>query len=256
MARDGSLWNGWKEFNKVFLPELAGRPYPACHAQPARSQNGSGPEPANPGAIIDNRPPSPRSGRVGTDAAHGTPQSCDLQNSAALPKSQTVGAARFEPYLGGETAMSKLRSAGRASYHLCRRQPANLDRLLGRRARHAVRIRAAKPRRSEQNHLYFDPGDGRLITVFTSESWQPDARPNPTGIGNVHHIAFMVSRATYTQAAVRGCRSAALPTRRGRSRSMYSIYFREPLGQLLELACHEVRTAGRENPPPILREGA
>ena len=108
--------------------------------------------------------------------------------------------------------MSKLRSAGRASYHLCRRQPANLDRLLGRRARHAVRIRAAKPRRSEQNHLYFDPGDGRLITVFTSESWQPDARPNPTGIGNVHHIAFMVSRATYTQAAVRGCRSAALPT--------------------------------------------
>ena len=48
----------------------------------------------------------------------------------------------------------------------------------------------------EQNHLYFDPGDGRLITIFTSESWKPDSRPNPTGIGNLHHLAFAVSRAT------------------------------------------------------------
>ena len=29
----------------------------------------------------------------------------------------------------------------------------------------------------DQNHLYFDPGDGRLITIFTNESWKPDARP-------------------------------------------------------------------------------
>ena len=55
----------------------------------------------------------------------------------------------------------------------------------------------------DQNHLYFDPGDGRLITVFTNESWKPDRTPNPTNVGNVHHIAFMVSRATYTQAAAR-----------------------------------------------------
>src|ERR1700738_1522050 len=54
---------------------------------------------------------------------------------------------------------------------------------------------------AEQNHLYFDPGDGRLVTVFTKESWKPDPTPNPTNIGNVHHLAFMVSRATYTQAA-------------------------------------------------------
>ena len=55
----------------------------------------------------------------------------------------------------------------------------------------------------EQNHLYFDPGDGRLITVFTREELQPDPAPNPEGIGNLHHIAFIVSRATYTQAAQR-----------------------------------------------------
>ena len=30
-----------------------------------------------------------------------------------------------------------------------------------------------------QNHLYFDPGDGRLITIFTSEDWKVDARPTP-----------------------------------------------------------------------------
>ena len=32
----------------------------------------------------------------------------------------------------------------------------------------------------EESHLYFDPGDGRLITVFTNESAQarPDAQPD------------------------------------------------------------------------------
>ena len=54
-----------------------------------------------------------------------------------------------------------------------------------------------------ESHLYFDPGDGRLITVFTNEERSPDPTPNPEGIGNLHHIAFNVSRATYTQVAQR-----------------------------------------------------
>ena len=29
----------------------------------------------------------------------------------------------------------------------------------------------------ETNHLYFDPGDGRLITVFTRETSKPDRGP-------------------------------------------------------------------------------
>jgi catechol 2,3-dioxygenase-like lactoylglutathione lyase family enzyme len=91
----------------------------------------------------------------------------------------------------------------------------------------------------EQNHLYFDPGDGSLITVFTNEKWPVDPRPNPEGIGNLHHIAFTVSRATYTQAQKR-------LDERGISNSgevdrgfMYSIYFRDPLGQLFELASYK-----------------
>lgn len=91
----------------------------------------------------------------------------------------------------------------------------------------------------EQNHLYFDPGDGRLITVFTNENHQPDSTPNPEGVGNLHHIAFIVSRAVYTQAGQRleerGVEHSG-PVDRG---FMDSLYFRDPLGQLFELACYK-----------------
>ena len=91
----------------------------------------------------------------------------------------------------------------------------------------------------DQNHLYFDPGDGRLITVFTSESWRLDRSPNPTGTGNLHHLAFIVSRATYTQAAARlKARGIASSGEIDRG-FMDSLYFRDPLGQLLELACYK-----------------
>jgi catechol 2,3-dioxygenase-like lactoylglutathione lyase family enzyme len=89
------------------------------------------------------------------------------------------------------------------------------------------------------NHLYFDPGDGRLITIFTNEDWEPDARPNPNGIGNLHHLAFIVSRATYTQAAER-LEAAGFANSGDIDRGfMDSLYFRDPLGQLMELACYK-----------------
>src|SRR5439155_1101934 len=47
-----------------------------------------------------------------------------------------------------------------------------------------------------ESHLYFDPGDGRLITVFTNEEREPDPSRTATDIGCVHHIAFSVSAAT------------------------------------------------------------
>ena len=53
----------------------------------------------------------------------------------------------------------------------------------------------------EETHLYFDAGDGRLITFFVRPSRENDPTPNPEGIGNLHHIAYTVSRATYTQVA-------------------------------------------------------
>jgi catechol 2,3-dioxygenase-like lactoylglutathione lyase family enzyme len=89
------------------------------------------------------------------------------------------------------------------------------------------------------NHLYFDPGDGRLITIFTSEDWKVDARPTPMKAGSLHHLAFIVSRATYTQAAARlKARGFASSGEIDRG-FMDSLYFRDPLGQLLELACYK-----------------
>ena len=62
-----------------------------------------------------------------------------------------------------------------------------------------------------ESHLYFDPGDGRLITVFTDESRVPDPRRTPTDPGCVHHIAINVSQAVFKQVAT-GSRSGASST--------------------------------------------
>jgi catechol 2,3-dioxygenase-like lactoylglutathione lyase family enzyme len=89
-----------------------------------------------------------------------------------------------------------------------------------------------------ESHLYFDPGDGRLITVFTNEEREPDPRRTPTDPGCVHHIAFSLSQATFQQAVER------LDERKLRHSGvkdrgfMDSIYFEDPLGLLIELASY------------------
>lgn len=88
----------------------------------------------------------------------------------------------------------------------------------------------------EENHLYFDPGDGRLITIFTREDRQPRGRPTPEVSGAVHHIAFNVSRAVYTQVVERLDERRISHSGEVDRGFMYSIYFRDPLGFLIELA--------------------
>lgn len=89
-----------------------------------------------------------------------------------------------------------------------------------------------------EGHLYFDPGDGRLITVFTNEDRKVDPSRTPTDPGAVHHVAFSVSQATFWQVAkrldARGI-SHSGPKDRG---FMDSIYFQDPLGLLIELASY------------------
>jgi catechol 2,3-dioxygenase-like lactoylglutathione lyase family enzyme len=87
--------------------------------------------------------------------------------------------------------------------------------------------------RAEENHLYFDPGDGRLITIFTNEGRELDPTPNPIDAGNLHHVAFIVSRATFTQVARR------LDERGVNHTGEIDRYFRDPLGQEYELACYK-----------------
>ena len=91
---------------------------------------------------------------------------------------------------------------------------------------------------ASESHLYFDPGDGRLITIFTDETRKPDATPTPRDQGSVHHIAFSVSRVTFLQAVdrldERGIAHSGVKDRG----FMDSIYFRDPLGLLIELSSY------------------
>lgn len=91
----------------------------------------------------------------------------------------------------------------------------------------------------EETHLYFDPGDGRLITFFVRPSRVNDVTPNPEGIGNLHHLALAVSHATYTQVAQRLNEHGIWNTGNIDRGFMDSIYFRDPNGQLLEMACYK-----------------
>ena len=89
-----------------------------------------------------------------------------------------------------------------------------------------------------EGHLYFDPGDGRLITVFSNESRAPDPAKNRPEPGDVHHIAFSVSRATFAQAVGRlSDRNVEHSGVKDRG-FMDSIYFRDPMGFLVELATY------------------
>jgi catechol 2,3-dioxygenase-like lactoylglutathione lyase family enzyme len=89
-----------------------------------------------------------------------------------------------------------------------------------------------------ESHLYFDPGDGRLITVFTNEERAPDPERTSTDVGTVHHVAFALSQATFRQAVERlderGIRHSGVKDRG----FMDSIYFEDPLGLLVELASY------------------
>ncbi|MDF8358814.1 VOC family protein [Ensifer adhaerens] len=108
--------------------------------------------------------------------------------------------------------------------------------------------------RASESHLYFDPGDGRLITVFTDENRTPDPERTPTDMGCVHHIAFAVSRATFNQAVER------LEERKIRHSGvkdrgfMDSIYFEDPLGLLVELASYRFEPPAGHSHAEVLME--
>jgi catechol 2,3-dioxygenase-like lactoylglutathione lyase family enzyme len=95
--------------------------------------------------------------------------------------------------------------------------------------------------KADENHLYFDPGDGRLLTVFTNESRGDAARPAPREVGCVEHLAFNVSRATFTQAPARLRERGIEFIQRDRG-FMDSIYLQDPNGLKVELACYKFET--------------
>src|SRR5690348_8322853 len=105
-----------------------------------------------------------------------------------------------------------------------------------------------------ESHLYFDPGDGRLITVFTDESREGDGSRTSTDVGAVHHIALSVSHATFAQAVrrldERGIRHSGVKDRG----FMDSIYFDDPLGLLIELSSYRFEPPAGHTHADVLLE--
>jgi len=91
---------------------------------------------------------------------------------------------------------------------------------------------------ASESHLYFDPGDGRLITIFTNEDRAADPGRTATDPGCVHHVAFSLSQVSFHQAVERlderGIGHSGVKDRG----FMDSIYFEDPLGLLIELAAY------------------
>lgn len=105
-----------------------------------------------------------------------------------------------------------------------------------------------------EGHLYFDPGDGRLITVFTNEDRRADPARTATDPGAVHHLAFAVSRASLTRATAaldaRGIGHSGIKDRG----FMESLYFQDPLGLLIELACYRFEPPAGATHADVLME--
>ena len=89
------------------------------------------------------------------------------------------------------------------------------------------------------NHLYFDCGDGTTVTVFTNESLKPVKQKLNNECGSVHHVAFGVSQSTIRVAEKNLNENGFANTGIKDRGFMDSIYFREPLGLLIELASYK-----------------
>ena len=104
----------------------------------------------------------------------------------------------------------------------------------------------------DTDHLYFDPGDGRLITIFTKEDRKPTGHKSGLEPGAVHHLAFAIApeafKPTVERLRAAGCEVAV------RDRGfMHSMYFREPLGHMIELAAYKFTAPDGATEVDVLR---
>ena len=52
-----------------------------------------------------------------------------------------------------------------------------------------------------QTHLFFDTGDGRILTFFVSDERRSDPSPQRGGVGAVHHISFSIDPERFEEVA-------------------------------------------------------
>ncbi|PSP72758.1 lactoylglutathione lyase [Halobacteriales archaeon QS_3_64_16] len=83
-------------------------------------------------------------------------------------------------------------------------------------------------------HLFFDTGDGRILTFFVGD-YSSDRTPQRPGIGAVHHIAFQLDPEEFeeTKASLREAGHRFSEFDRG---AFHSLYTRDHNGLTIELA--------------------
>jgi catechol 2,3-dioxygenase-like lactoylglutathione lyase family enzyme len=83
----------------------------------------------------------------------------------------------------------------------------------------------------ELTHLFFDTGDGRILTFFVGENRSP--RPY-RGAGNVHHLAFSIAPEAFddTKNALQAADYGFNEFDRG---AFHSLYTQDPTGLVIEL---------------------
>jgi len=84
-------------------------------------------------------------------------------------------------------------------------------------------------------HLFFDTGDGRILTFFVTEDRPSDPRPQQQAVGGVHHLTFSVEagRLPTIKAALDDAGYGFNEFDRG---AFHSLYTRDNNGLTVELA--------------------
>lgn len=87
--------------------------------------------------------------------------------------------------------------------------------------------------RSELTHLFFDTGDGRLLTFFVSDE-RDSAESTAADPGQVHHLAFRIAAAEIDDIA-EALESAGYPVSEYDRGAFHSLYTEDNNGLTLEL---------------------
>ncbi|MFB6152894.1 MAG: VOC family protein [Halodesulfurarchaeum sp.] len=84
-------------------------------------------------------------------------------------------------------------------------------------------------------HLFFDPGDGRLLTFFVSDDRESRPTPQQPGIGAVHHLSFKVEPDAFERAK-RGLEDIGRGYNEFDRGAFHSLYSRDHNGLTIELS--------------------
>ncbi|MFC6615634.1 VOC family protein [Halopenitus salinus] len=87
----------------------------------------------------------------------------------------------------------------------------------------------------EVTHLFFDTGDGRILTFFVTDDRPSNANPQRTGVGGVHHLAFTIE-ADRLEEIKEALNEAGYGYNEFDRGAFHSLYTRDNNGLTIELA--------------------